>query len=450
MRRTRYQDSKQSSPPMTQVDYDPVRKQRFVVMTIDPGPGNTGSQKLMVDEPNPHYHKRKAAGEIMMGYMSLIVSDRSASASTIHLGDHVVWGWREVSGDLAALVEQHLEWPTVDQRPAAVAAESALLSAYSTMNSSSVLSGEIVGDIDKTLAMLTDPLKRAVKLVKSTKTAYVGEVLRLSVRKQRSRRNTKTDTFKREGHLISAQALSNAFLQTRYGWLPAIKDTHEIMRMAKSIHDKAGSRRRVARGSREGSSPWHGSFNGGPGIIPGTSGVKCQYSQEWRYKAAAGVIYEVKTLNVGDKLAEDLGLGLHNLPTTAYELTPFSFVVDWFSNMGDFIRASVPNPNVVVLKSWLTTIHTMRRYVNSCETWVSLGSFTWQDSEGKVQRSDPVTYKCSFSGSSTKEDTVIRQPDPALPAYPSFVSGSTTKLNTATGVALLTGTVVSGLRSLRT
>lgn len=46
---------------------------------------------------------------------------------------------------------------------------------------------------------------------------------------------------------------------------------------------------------------------------------------------------------------QDLGLTFHNLVGVAWELTHFSFVVDWFVNVGDLIYANVPRIGVRAL-----------------------------------------------------------------------------------------------------
>nr|UJQ84984.1 MAG: hypothetical protein 1 [Leviviridae sp.] len=51
-------------------------------------------------------------------------------------------------------------------------------------------------------------------------------------------------------------------------------------------------------------------------------------------------------------------LGLFNVATTAWELVPFSFVVDWFINIGSTLNALNPNPTWKILASWVKTEYT--------------------------------------------------------------------------------------------
>lgn len=60
-----------------------------------------------------------------------------------------------------------------------------------------------------------------------------------------------------------------------------------------------------------------------------------------------------------------LGLSLSDVPSLVWELTPFSFVVDWVFNIGDWLRSHVADPNCTPLgcclsfkevKSWTSVI----------------------------------------------------------------------------------------------
>jgi hypothetical protein len=50
-------------------------------------------------------------------------------------------------------------------------------------------------------------------------------------------------------------------------------------------------------------------------------------------------------------LADQLGLDFKSLVTLPWELIPYSFVVDWFLNIGDFIGSLTPSPGYTQLGS---------------------------------------------------------------------------------------------------
>lgn len=49
-------------------------------------------------------------------------------------------------------------------------------------------------------------------------------------------------------------------------------------------------------------------------------------------------------------------LGFSNVAESLWEIVPFSFIVDWFANVGQTISAWAPNPGSQVLASWCTTV----------------------------------------------------------------------------------------------
>jgi len=51
-----------------------------------------------------------------------------------------------------------------------------------------------------------------------------------------------------------------------------------------------------------------------------------------------------------------MGFSWESIPITAWELIPFSFVVDWFVNFGDYIQALTPKLGIKGLSSWTTVI----------------------------------------------------------------------------------------------
>lgn len=63
----------------------------------------------------------------------------------------------------------------------------------------------------------------------------------------------------------------------------------------------------------------------------------------------AGVLYEQ-----GSGF-DPYGFGNAEIPLAAWEMIPFSFVVDWFANIGSFIGALTPRVGVTNLASWTTT-----------------------------------------------------------------------------------------------
>lgn len=84
-----------------------------------------------------------------------------------------------------------------------------------------------------------------------------------------------------------------------------------------------------------------------------------QWSQKCDYQvsARAGVLCDANITSLG--LA-----GVDQIAETAWELVPFSFVADWFANIGDTIAAWTPNVGIRQRASWVTVRET-RTFTNS-------------------------------------------------------------------------------------
>lgn len=63
--------------------------------------------------------------------------------------------------------------------------------------------------------------------------------------------------------------------------------------------------------------------------------------------ARAGVLCDVD-------IAASTIMGLDQIAESLWELVPFSFIVDWFTNVGDLIAAYTPNAGVNQLASWVS------------------------------------------------------------------------------------------------
>jgi len=63
----------------------------------------------------------------------------------------------------------------------------------------------------------------------------------------------------------------------------------------------------------------------------------------------AGILYEYH------RSPDTFGIGLSEVPVAGWEAIPFSFVADWFFNIGSYIEAITPISGVKRLGSWTTT-----------------------------------------------------------------------------------------------
>lgn len=115
------------------------------------------------------------------------------------------------------------------------------------------------------------------------------------------------------------QTLGDAWLEYHFGWAPMIHDVYEasevLVRPVKTLWSKSGAIEPLPR--------VHLGNNGHPFYVNGKAMVRC----------SAGL----SVTNPNVMLAN--GLGLLNPVSIAWELVPFSFVVDWFTSMGTVLAS---------------------------------------------------------------------------------------------------------------
>lgn len=135
----------------------------------------------------------------------------------------------------------------------------------------------------------------------------------------------------------SRQHLEREYLAYRYGWRPLVGDILSIDQLLRGAC--SGVTKRHKKCAKASHSSTHYSFAHGAG------GVVCTYdmlhSIEWTMDSTATVVADISVPPVQ-----------YNPLQTAWELVPFSFVIDWFCTIGSTISA-------------LSVLHGASRYVAS-------------------------------------------------------------------------------------
>lgn len=171
---------------------------------------------------------------------------------------------------------------------------------------------------------------------------------------------------KHRKELDRARQLGDGYLAFRYGIQPLYGEVMQVLdNLEKYVNDKHRISSRGAIGLSA-SKAFVEEIVPRVGLL---ATVTHNVTETWTIRAVS--LDEVRVTQ-----AMKLGLGLKTLVRTPYELIPYSFVVDWFVNLGDFLAASVPTPGVRNLGSCVTT----RRYT--------------------TQSSSITGYTCTLSGGS--------------------------------------------------
>jgi hypothetical protein len=142
------------------------------------------------------------------------------------------------------------------------------------------------------------------------------------------------------------QFIGDKWLQYRYGITPLV---HDAVGAFEAVYKPVFTDRVTARGSET----W-------PEYVATDTVTKTSTYGIWtctteRYasqlqKVRAGILYQ----HVAG-MPEKFGLHFNQVVPTLWEIFPWSFVADWFVNVGDYLSAVTPRASTNVLASWTTT-----------------------------------------------------------------------------------------------
>lgn len=137
------------------------------------------------------------------------------------------------------------------------------------------------------------------------------------------------------------------WLAYRYGWMPLLSDAKGLVELnSKGLIDPERGPRFGVSAKAFTSSPFDVTVEGqGSSVIGGSTRLRGLKVVE----AKAGLLLEFTSKASG---LESIGLGRYDPFLTAWELTPFSFVFDWFIDIGSFLENASALESVSVLAGY--------------------------------------------------------------------------------------------------
>jgi hypothetical protein len=234
----------------------------------------------------------------------------------------------------------------------------AITEAFAKLSTPDVGGGETLGDFHQLVKMFTHPLAGSVKLLK--------KVFRDS--KGRMRRSVLQHTGRVSRNL--GEAMSDQWLEYRYGINPLAQDMAKAAFLFSQSSKKASNRLRISKHKVALSS----SSVSQPFVkpVPGFQ-VTAQLKKEWEHEVTAKVYYRIRPYMDDAYLLAQLGISPTQIVSLIYELTPFSFVLDWFSNLGSWLHAIEPKPWLEV-EECISSLKTTENFAWSClsaqDVWI--------------------------------------------------------------------------------
>lgn len=170
----------------------------------------------------------------------------------------------------------------------------------------------------------------------------------------------------------AAGSAANGWLQLQYGVKPLVKDIQMITSgFAKKVERRRQTTRAFESMTRSKTTESKATF----GVL--TTSVTETVSDS----------VEIRAMSIDEhavSMANNIGLTAKGLLQTPWELIPYSFVVDWFANIGDFIGANLPDIAIAQLGGCLVEKRTIDGYIMIGTTTISNGWVLLQSPSGGV------------------------------------------------------------------
>lgn len=345
-----------------------------------------GVYKKIADVSTPNYIKRSKAGEIINNPLYLELETWKSNVPTLnsenyYLDSHGCKVGGRVLGPYAPELllgdsrtcTRYLGKPTIDTGRLS---DIAITEAYSRIDFSEAALLATLGELPETISGLISIFKRSIKIFRAIRKfdikALLGE--------------------------ISPKELADRYMEYRYGIRPLLYDVKSILSAYNSTQKKFD--RYTFRGKASASAQ------------AGPTEFTYYANSVFAYKAYASVKREV-TARAGclthlHALSKLNVWGLDQPIETLWELLPYSFVIDWFFNIGKTIASFTPEAGCEILASYVT--------MEDITSWsISGGHVTAVPGSGYTYAT--TTYSPEYSKVSRIK---ARTPNPSRPILPSF------------------------------
>lgn len=184
--------------------------------------------------------------------------------------------------------------------------------------------GVNLSEIALTISMLVNPIKAAANFLKKFSTRPEKKPGAWSPKKV-------------------SKYLGSKWLEYRYGWTPLVGDINSAMKLVKVAYFPELSRTTMIDRS-ESSTPE--TFVGMNLLAP--CYFTLRYATESTTVTTDRAACYFSIVNSKQFQAVRYGTSLTNLPALIWELVPYSFVLDWWLDLGTWIRACTPDSSVAV------------------------------------------------------------------------------------------------------
>jgi len=231
------------------------------------------------------------------------------------------------------------------------------------LKDSSFNAAQAVAERKQTMDLVASTATRIAKAAGQLKKGNFAKAARdlgVTPKKRAGRR------FVRDYALDQGKAVGNAWLELQYGWKPLLGDVYGATEALAKANNSSGNQnmnttfKKVTGRSKRKEAP---SIRTNTPISPGVGYNYTVATGMCEVQCKIGITYAITSPAVTN-LAK---LGITNPLLLAWELLPYSFVVDWFLPIGDYLGAQDATLGLTFKFGYRTTV---RKYIsNSTKSW---------------------------------------------------------------------------------
>jgi hypothetical protein len=306
-----------------------------------------GSSEVMTDRVVPKFHSRSAHGEIFNNPMTQVKESRILTPGMMSFkhqwgsgSNYTLHNWQPnyrpmfdtwVDGEFWSHLGHDINVANLRDR--------AGTQAMANVAAPDLYGAVALGELRETLAFLRNPAEAWLKFAKRA-------------RVHKNARHKLSD-FKTTGDFVG-----DNWLAYRYAVRPMVADIQGTFKAASRV---LGAQRNTARGFASDSNTNELTWTHTEGVIT------------YEYTKSTSTEISVRAGSLWEQRAgfDPYGLGIGELPLAGWELIPFSFVLDWFVNVGTFIEALTPRVGVKHLAQWTTLKQTQKTTLSGVTTSLS-------------------------------------------------------------------------------
>lgn len=186
--------------------------------------------------------------------------------------------------------------------------------------------GVFLAELKKSFGMVSQAVFTLIEIVRALKRGRISDALEALRNHHGGNREFKSKMRNRtkKSNISKSEYAANAWLELQFGWKPLLQDLHDIFTLLSE------------RQNQYENLPWFSIHGYGKSVIRmDQTDFTGRFVGDITYKYAYNATYTISDSPL-DMLES---LGLHNPLSIAWEIVPFSFVVDWFLPIGDWIEA---------------------------------------------------------------------------------------------------------------